>query len=236
MNLAEIRSMFVQLTGRYDLEDENRADVFINSGIRTLDRKANLHHTQDSRFFREVRSVERLIHIPQCWRVHDILARKCWIENTYVRLQHLARPGHLTRLSRFQRGFPRFYSAVTTRNEAQLDKLRALQLQVPANLVDTGDWNGHTLAIEIFPWPEEDWWIEVHGKFWSPALVDDADTNLWSQLYPDLLVKAACHNLEVFYRNTEGANDWMNAIMDELVDLEQMEVDNHIQPITVMEG
>lgn len=42
--------------------------------------------------------------------------------------------------------------------------------------------------------------------------VTKVETSWWSEIYPDALVYAALYSLETFYRNTEGAKDWMNSI------------------------
>ncbi len=254
MNLAEIRQNFIELTGRYDLEDSKKADMFINAGVRTLDRKANLEHTQNSVWYSLIRSAEWKIEVPNCYRVHRILAKDVQGEGYWnlvgrTEFSEVRRGGgpqsnegffHTGFAQQFfhgvRRGKPTHYRVLTTRNEKQLEKLETYQMNVPANYVNSAELAGWILSVELFPRPDTDFVMEVYGKFHSPKLLEEGDTNLWSQLYPDLLIKAACHSLEVFYRNTEGARDWLTDIMDELRDMEQMEVSTDIVDKGVMRG
>ena len=54
--------------------------------------------------------------------------------------------------------------------------------------------------------------MSVLGIFGELDLSADGDINFWSSRYPLTLVFAAAYMLEVFYRNKEGANDWLMAI------------------------
>lgn len=240
MDLRAIREKFVTLTGRLDLADDKTADMFINAGIRTLDRKANVKHTQQTMHYVFVRTDQDRVPIPECWRIDRLTVRDEKGQNFHNHLQLIVPPGSVARpfwqAQWAAKGRPTHYAMLTTRNDAQLEKLSLDKILVPANYMHTADHTGHHMTVQLFPKADADYVLEVWGKFWSPKLIEETDTNLWSQLYPDLLIKAACHSLEVFYRNTEGANDWMVAIMDELRDLEQMEIVAYVEDISVMEG
>ncbi len=54
----------------------------------------------------------------------------------------------------------------------------------------------------------------VEGRFFTKKLMLDADINYWTENHDDLLVMAALYKLEVFYRNREGARDWLQGIME----------------------
>jgi hypothetical protein len=51
-------------------------------------------------------------------------------------------------------------------------------------------------------------------------LIDNSNNNYWTNVSPEILIKAALYQLEVFNRNTEGAKDWLNAIETETLGLE----------------
>jgi len=42
--------------------------------------------------------------------------------------------------------------------------------------------------------------------------------------------------MEVFYRNTEGAKDWLGALDLDLMDLDKLRVDQESAEVTQMEG
>ena len=70
----------------------------------------------------------------------------------------------------------------------------------------------------------------------SLELEDDADTSWWTLEAPETLVLASLYELEVAYRNTEGANDWMGALNNELMSLEYDQISEEITGIDQMEG
>jgi hypothetical protein len=76
----------------------------------------------------------------------------------------------------------------------------------------------------------------IEGYFNSPVLNADGESTFWTALYPNILVHAALYQLEVFYRNTEGAQDWMRAIQLALMNLDQTAVQDEQVYINQMEG
>ena len=53
--------------------------------------------------------------------------------------------------------------------------------------------------------------MTIYGGFFSD-LSDDLDTTYHSEMYPELLLMASNLALEVFFRNTQGFNDWLNSM------------------------
>jgi hypothetical protein len=78
--------------------------------------------------------------------------------------------------------------------------------------------------------------VEVIGKFWSPTLTSDTDTSYWSVVHEMLLVWASLRQLEVSYRNREGASDWDAAIANYLMGLDKDEIQEQISSTDQMEG
>ena len=54
--------------------------------------------------------------------------------------------------------------------------------------------------------------VKVYGLFFSPELKNNEDENYWSDMYPDLLVKATLREIEIGNRNSQGVNDFDKAI------------------------
>jgi hypothetical protein len=58
----------------------------------------------------------------------------------------------------------------------------------------------------------------------------------WMGSYPELLLKAALWQLEISYRNTEGAKDWMQGIMQELTGIDMTTIRRTEGHINQMRG
>lgn len=72
--------------------------------------------------------------------------------------------------------------------------------------------------------------VEVLGKFYSP-IISDSQSSWWLAVQGDLLGLAAMRMLEASYRNTQGVNDWQNAmepmlkaVQDDLAEEESVDV------------
>jgi hypothetical protein len=94
------------------------------------------------------------------------------------------------------------------------------------------EYNG----VIFYPPPDVVYVIEVWGMFYSPELSTNTDESFWSVVHPEVLLMAAMHQLEIMYRNTDGANDWLNAIQLEVSGLGKDFVEEHISEVDQMEG
>jgi len=65
---------------------------------------------------------------------------------------------------------------------------------------------------------------------------DEGDEVFWTLNHPDIVAKAALQRLEVSYRNTAGANDWMSSIVQDLLALDMDLLEEAIAGINEMEG
>ena len=72
--------------------------------------------------------------------------------------------------------------------------------------------------------------ISVLGRFHSFFSTTDGDKNYWYEQQEDVMVLACLAVLERSYRNTEGYNDWIRTIKQELdgIDKDLVEDDNSI--------
>lgn len=67
-------------------------------------------------------------------------------------------------------------------------------------------------------------------------LEDDKDENFWSREHPDVLIHAALYRLEIGYRNSSGARDWLSSIGIDLVEIDKEYVEEQAANVTEMEG
>ena len=105
-----------------------------------------------------------------------------------------------------------------------------------SELTDLATQDYEYMGVIIAPPPDKASLLEVFGLFRSPTLSNDSDENYWSVMHPDILILAALYHLEVSYRNSEGAKDWMNSLMLELQGVEKDWVEEDIAEVTQMTG
>jgi hypothetical protein len=72
-------------------------------------------------------------------------------------------------------------------------------------------------GIVLAPPSDGEYTLTVFGDFFSKPLVADTDCTYWTEVRPDILVLAACYQLEMYYRNMSGAENYRRNI-DVLVD------------------
>jgi hypothetical protein len=223
MNLKQVRQKFRDLSGRFDLVNEdytdNGADFFINSGMKYLDR---LTETQKSwGTFPYLLGVgEYLVKFPYCRAVKEV-----WVATTTAqwqlekkRLQDIQAGYGTGLISSLTSGTPLYFSPCISRyipedaTPAEL-ALFAPYIEIPTGI--TGDMNALILNIPT----DEIMVVSVKGLFYSMELVGDTDSNYWTEVHPLLLYMAAMRAIEVVNRSTQGVNDWTNAINSEVIQL-----------------
>ena len=223
MNLREIRDEFIRRSGRYDLITEDGSDAganfFIQSGARFLDRRSNLDATRKG-ITVELCDTAGRVYVKDCWLIHRVSCQmlQSWLPCTKVHAVRglacvLANPGR-----------PAFYAEKTERYIPDPSTSAAFLNNAPASAFDRQDMACHHIMLELWPRPTQPCTVRVEGCFYSEPLLQDEDHNVWSERFPDTLIKAALYQLEIFYRNTEGAQDWLNSIQLDLTDAEQLEV------------
>lgn len=223
MNLAEIRDLFVKRCGRYDLVKEDGSDdganFFIQSGSRFLDRQSDLRRTREG-ISVVTTDGQGQVKLKDCWLVRDVFLLE---GSTWRPLTRIA--SSMAIQSKFAHtSSPIFYAVPLERYSPELRHLSADMVKAPSSAFTQANVDVASLSLEILPRPSREYTLEVHGNFYSPALDTDTSSNIWSEMYPETLLKASLYELEVFYRNTEGANDWLSAIQADLIAAEQLEV------------
>ena len=240
MNLLQTRTKFREISGRFDLVNndysDNGADFFLNEGRKFLDR---LDETQKSwaSIFRFVEVGFYAATFPYCRAIKEVwvasITGRWQLEKK--RLQDMIE-GYLTGLpSSRNPGTPLYYSPCITRyipENATADTLEAF-----IGYVDIPAGNAHEFNSIIVNVPtSEKLTVIINGLFYSAELVNDTDENYWSAVHPLLLISAAMRQIEVINRNTQGLNDWSNAINTEMQQLGFDLVEELIAETSEMEG
>lgn len=236
MNLLEIRKKFIELSGRFDLVVDitdyvdNGADFYIREGSKLLD-QLNDSGAEEGTVFYNVKVGDYYLFIPELRVVEEV-----WAYNSEKRfqLEETNRVGlweyFPNKLLSSDYTLPTKYypGSFKVGNTESNDRVPDFMIR----LSDEGDVpNGI-----IFQPTDTALTIEVIGKFFSSKLERDCDTNFWSIHYPLLLTWASLYNLEVSYRNSEGAKDWMSAIELRLFYISKDKVDQDSINVKQMQG
>ncbi len=205
MNLLEIRQKFVKLSGREDLLDVS-GNFFIQGAVTDLDLEQETG--EDFNWYEESFAIgdykTKMKHcrsIQAVWFVDSddetVLLSKLLYDEFVVKYPALGETDD---------GTPAHWA----KNPLQRD---------PDNRL-AGTSVEYTGAI-IMPPTDEAVTIKIYGVFHSVPLEEDEDENFWSVRYPNLLVMAALRNLEGFYRNTQGYNDFDKIIQRKLIGIDK---------------
>ena len=225
MTLLQLRTKFVDTNGRHDLVvntsayADNGADFFINAGVKLLDRLTSISDLSAIRS--ETLAIDgytmNTLHAKAIDSVSFINADDEIVYLTKMTMRELREA--YPELENTDSGTPVHYALYMQRTFAS----------------DTEATPDGNKGIMIMPPTDEAITINITGKFKSKTLSIDTDVNFWTIMYPELLIKAANYELEVMYRNSEGARDWMLAITDALRELDHDVVEEDIAEITYME-
>lgn len=253
MTLKQIRQQFRFISGRHDLVNadgsDNGADFFINAGQRYLDKKFKLSKelgitygalaADDYYFsFLHARAVKEvwIAKSDQRWELDKESLQ-------FLMTKYNEAPEDITS------GDPAWYAPMTIKrvpNDATFVETATPGTGTPAgetvlagftkyvHVLAADKWGYN--AVMIFPPPDEAMLIEVHGMFKAEELSGDSDTSFWSDQHSNLLVYAACRELEISMRNSQGRRDWEEAINETGFGLDKDTVEEEIADITQIEG
>ena len=200
MDLVTLREEFVKKSGRYDLVTstatwaDNGADFYINAGQRMLAKMLELRS--------KVIAIEVDLD-PGEYSV-DLGATARIINNVYA----VDADGTKVALTF------KTHDWITYEFGKSVEDIDA---GVPYYWTyEIADAEAAARLIQVVPPVSEACTIQTHGQFMPVDMGADTDESFIAAEWPELLLKAALYQLETFYRNSEGAKDWLNAINTEV--------------------
>ncbi len=240
MNLLQIRQKFRELSGRFDLVNEdysdNGADFFINEGRKFLDR---LNETQKSwaSCFRFIEIGYQSATFPYCRAIKEV-----WVMTSTSRwqlekvsLQELISEYLAEMPTARSTGTPIYYSPTLTRFIPENPS--SITFESFIGWVDIPSGNVHNYNAILLDVPvSERMAVEVKGLYYSAELLNNTDKNFWSEVHPMLLIMSAMRYTEVINRNSQGVNDWNISIETEMKQLGMDLVEEFVAEIDQMEG
>ncbi len=222
MDLLAIRTKWIDTSGRYDLVvdvtdyADNGANFFIQGGQRLLDTilpnpKSENSYIKDLTVNDYKVMVKYLRSVKRVWIKGAGLARYQLVRKTYSWLKEQ----YGDSISASTAGQPRYYAPILSNLSPEQKALTS------SDYTDefTRDFEDITFeddrysknGIAFRPKTDATHTITIVGDFFSNMLID-ADISYHSEIYPELLIMATNFALEIFYKNTQGMNDWMNAM------------------------
>ncbi len=242
MDYKDIRTKFVELSGRYDLttntEEDSGADFFLNAGQKYLDRlmdtgKMNARYPV---------IVAAGTYIVKSVGIRAI--REVWAGNADGKYQLIPdtlqklREEYSEEFSDVSQGTPAYYAPAVFRpypdtlaSVTGMYNVSDLLLYNAVAPAQHFNYNG----IVIMPPPDGTYTIEILGLFYSPTLSATLAgvtwtqvKSFWTEVHPETLIAAALFKLEGFYRNTEGSKDFKATVMDDIVGLDHDAVEEEL--------
>lgn len=225
MTLTEILLKFRSMSGRFDLVSAAGADsgypgvtegglYYIRAAQRFLDRRIDL---QSETQIEEV-SVDGTTYaflLSSYTEIFNIIPKDG--DGVYYeelkRLEYAEFRDSFPDRANESPGTPAYYT-IQPRGSSTLSTLAAaISALETSTTVD---------VIIVGPVPDGSYTLEIAARISLAELSDGDDTNGWTVLYPDTLLKAAMYELEVTYRNTEGQKDWLLAIEKDLFEIDKI--------------
>lgn len=240
MNLLEVRAKFIEISGRADLVvDEtdyvdNGADFYINAGQRYLDR---LDTTIQSvgKVYKSLAADDWYATFTECRAVKNVYITTDEYRHGLTKKEYgWMLLNYNEPIADIDTGTPTYYSPMILRDVPQNLGGITLSRFVGETIQITDHTHFGYNGIIWMPPCDEAMILEVQGLFYTEKLTVDNDKSSWSVNDPILLVMAACHELEVMYRNTAGANDWDIAIRKRVAGMGMDYVEEEIADVTTM--
>lgn len=203
MAFLDVKTKFVQLSGRFDLvvDVTNYVDTgpvgahfFLDAGQRLLDGMLENPYTeaelsQTLTIGDNAYDISNSKSIKEVW-IFD--SEDGWLQLEKRTLEWM-RENFNQILADTSNDIPRYWA---------MDIIR----------VPVTEGKESVVGLTINPPPDKAYSLRVDGAFKAKVLSGDTDINYWTENYPDILISAALYKLEEFYRNTEGMKDWLLAI------------------------
>jgi hypothetical protein len=239
MNLLEVRTQFVKVSGRYDLVTsptiftDNGANYFIQAGQDMLERLVGTLPDSEGRIWKTLPAGGYYLSFQKrCRAIKEI-----WVNSSTERYRlrkvdwEELKAKFNTPILETDKGAPLYFCPAKLR-EVDVEGKDKTGIFFNYTLADSKDYRG----ILVLPPTDTDYDIEVLGMFYQPKLYNEEDTNVWTILYPDALVKAAVYQLELFYKDRHKLKGLFDGLSLDILEIGKDVVEEEISDIVQMEG
>jgi hypothetical protein len=244
MALTDVRNLVVEFSGRADLDATpwTTLHMFINRGQKLLDRLCGEGKLK-ARYFVDIVQGQIIASFPNCRAIKEV-----WVSGADGRTKlekadiKLIRDLYDEDPATLDQGTPDYYAPAV---------LRAIgnSATKPETLTPSG-YNQHWALDDVL----SSSWYTYNGVMWMPpadaaytlevwGLFDSIpldSTNVtgsfWTEVEPLMLAYAALYYMEISYRNTEGAKDWLAAITGDTTEIVKDVIEEEISDLDDMKG
>jgi len=235
MTLHEIRQQFVKATGRYDLVNadgsDNGADVFIKQANRLLYQKLSMLRVKLD-WSLDIPAGVKAVKLPEIVKIDNLYLSD---DSSYEELIYQNKRRFFTNYQKTATVL--YYDGLSpyTADNFEENGTPTYYTIISTNEID-GVSNDYEQSLAIyFNCPVDSaYTLRAHGVF-VESLVEESDTNFLATIEPMLLIFKAAWFMEIFFRNTEGARDWNNAVGEILSIYEDTSIGLEIKDITQMQ-
>ncbi len=240
MNLREIRTKFRDLSGRYDLVNDdftdNGSDFFINAASKWLDKALETTKSWAS-YMAIVSAGTWYVQVPSARAFKEV-----WITTdegkwqlTKKRLQDLIAAFYTELPANWTNGTPEYYSPTITRyipEDVTPATLATFATYVGVISPTDYEYNAIILSAPV----DRDTLVEVIGLFYSKEMTLDGDTNFWSVAHPLLLIEAAIRQTHLVSGNKPMLDVIDRGLDGDITRLDKDLVEQIIAEVDQMEG
>jgi hypothetical protein len=239
MDLVTLREQFIKMSGRYDLviDSVNWADsganFYINAGQNMLDRAAGISPEVEGHIWKNISINDYYITFQnRCRSIFTVYVNNTE-ERVLIEKKSLDEMKDLYSkpLSEVDTGSPKYYCIAKLREIDAVDKDK-VGVFANVSLTTSNDFRG----IVLYPPADTDYVVEIFGMFYQLVLTNDTDENFWTILHPELLIKAALYQVELYYSSGRKTQGLFEDIHYNLMEINKDALEEKIYGIDKMEG
>lgn len=227
MAYLDIKKRFVKLTGRFDLVVNttdyvtapiNGVDDVIHDGQRLLDRMTQ-HHKEFSWHAKDIVSGDFKLEIPNLLSTKEVWRATGSADSTLLEKKSLGEIREcFSQLASGQtKSTPTCWAMAVSGLSQNQSTLTAVGGASPFTAEFTHDFDDltfgdhfNTRTVLFYPVSNASMTMKVLGRFFEKKLTADTDINFWSEIEPDMLMKAGQLIIERNLRNREGVADHLS--------------------------
>lgn len=234
LNLKQMRQLFRQLSGRYDLVTadyaDNGFDFLANAAIRMLDRMPTPLNWK-RRHYVNLAIGQYKVTVSNCKAVSNVfisdednsfaLNRKDldYMRENYpdIFVDSVSSSNTFGDYSiTTQVGTPCIFALGVEGLSPQLNDESSMDFYYGAKDATRGSYYGNRVIL-IAPAPETAMTLGIEGYFRSKHLQADTDKNFWTVVAPEILLKAINYQIEsLYHQNDTRTRAWMQDLMQEI--------------------
>lgn len=236
MSITTLRTEFRTRTGDLNILDAD-IDVYVNRGIKFLDLLTNYSHAPGKYFAIVPAGTYTISFSSDCRAIKEVWCIEATTGRTIIEKIPQSKMRELyPDAANTTQDKPAFYA---------MDERRAypdaFDPAAPANAayvkyLNTQISNWLYRGIEFSCPTNKEYMIEVIGLFNHPTLSDTILDNWWTIQQPEVVMLAAMYHMELTYRNSEGANDYLLGINNIVTGIDKDNADEESSELTQMFG